>query len=299
MRSKGPLGTVNGEIIGVILKEVVRRAITTINHQRFSHEAKAKVVDYKPGKEDLVTSADVAAQQIYLKTLRECFPEFGIVAEEDDLSIPCTMQGTDVWFTIDPLDGTKAFVRRQSHGVGTMTSLVQDAEIVAAYVGDVFTREIYGFRPGSDKVHRINEFEHCHQLGPRIDRVRPLSDQHILLRDEPWMHSAQLQRMLPAADSSGRFKGTEITGGSIGISMARLWKGEVGAAVLRPGKQTPWDTYPVYGISRKLGFLFVTLGEDGYIDGEWEPKIVPEMLTLPREVLIIHESRMGEFVRQP
>ena len=51
---------------------------------------------------------------------------------------------------------TMAFVRRQSHGVGTM---VEQGRVVSAYVGDINTQEIYGYRPGSRAVHRITEYE--------------------------------------------------------------------------------------------------------------------------------------------
>lgn len=287
-------GPLNGDAVAVILKELVRRAITVISHQRFAHEAQGKTNELMPERDDFVTSADLAAQELYVECIRRCFPGFGIVAEEEHLAVPCTLYGTNIWVTIDPLDGTRAFMRRQSHGVGTMVSLVQDSEIVAAFVGDVFTREIYGYRPGADKVHRISEFEHRHQMGPLIDRVRPLRQQFLLLRDEPSKHSLAARALLGYGSARKRFGGFEITRGSIGISMARLWKGEVGAALIRPGAQTPWDLFPVYGISRKLGFRFLELGADGLTGREYVPEIVPRVQMLSTEALVVHESRLEE-----
>jgi hypothetical protein len=53
-------------------------------------------------------------------------------------------------------------------------------------------------------------------------------------------------------------------GASIGTWAARLWKGEVGALFLPSGNDTPWDSTPVYGISRKLGYEFLRHGDAGW-----------------------------------
>ncbi|MEY4723332.1 MAG: Inositol monophosphatase family [Candidatus Parcubacteria bacterium] len=294
MTQQQTFGPLNGDAVGIIFKELVRRAIVVINAQRFAHEVTAKETEYKPGQDDYFTTADTAAQDEYVDGIRRAMPGVGIVAEEDRLVQPCTLPGGDTYVTIDSIDGTKAFIRRQSHGVGTMISLVSGHEIVSAYVGDVFTREIYGYRPGSNKVRRHNEFEHRHELGPRINRDLPLAKQYLLLRDDPYLQPFEARKLIPSK-TSHRFKAIEITGGSIGISMARLWKGEVGGAVLLVGTQTPWDTFPVYGISRKLGFRFYFLDADGRPDGEWIPQIEPVLQPLTRTVLVAHESRLGEM----
>src|SRR6185503_21353335 len=82
--------------------------------------------------------------------------------------------------TVDPLDGTKAFIRRQSQGVGTMVALVDDGRVQSAYIGDVNTQEIYGFRPASSSVHRISEYETAERLEHSASQG---SEMTILLRD--------------------------------------------------------------------------------------------------------------------
>ena len=52
-----------------------------------------------------------------------------------------------------------------------------------AYVGDVMTREIYGYRPESEKVHRITQYNSGRTL--TIDTERSLCDQWLLLTTEP------------------------------------------------------------------------------------------------------------------
>jgi len=245
-------GTLTAPLVGVAMKEMVRRAINEIRRQRFIFEAQAKF-GYGGECNDLVTSADREAQRIYLKMLRECFPEFGVIAEEDELRLECG-SGRQLYFTLDPLDGTKAFGRRQSTGVGTMISLVEDGQVLAAYVGDVMTQEIYGYRPESDKVHRISEYSTGETM---VVAERPLSGGVLLSRDAPWKFSWGVDRF-----ARDHFKDIDIEGGSIGISFARLWKQEVAALLMGPSYETPWDSSPVIGICRQLDFVFLCV-EDG------------------------------------
>lgn len=281
-------GEINGHIIGHVLKEAVRRAMRAIQRERFVFEATAKVTAYNPDKADVVTNADKAAQEIYVTILRESFPQFGIVAEENDLSVECTVPGHELRFTVDPLDGTKAFVRQQSHGVGSMVSLMKDGEIIAAYVGDVMTGEIYGYRPGSTKVHRLTEagLSSCLEINP----ARTLREQRLLLRDEPGLYSPLVQQLVSRPKRLDG--GYEIGGGSIGIHFARLWKGEVGMTILRPGVNPPWDLMPVLGTSQKLGFEFRVL-TPGL---EQAPlRITHEVQHVEQEIVVFHESRHEEL----
>lgn len=276
------VAALNGPAVGIILKELVRRAIVTIRNERqvFDVSRKAAYGGAMNDMNDVFTSADRKAQEIYLKLLRECFPDHGIVAEEDALTIPAK-NGTTGYFTVDPLDGTKAFIRRQSHGVGTMVALVEDRHVIAAYVGDVNTQEVYGYRQGSRRVHRITEFETSEELAakPSIPAER-----YILLRDPERAYSPAGQQLI------SRFKSFEVEGGSIGTWLARLWKDEIGAALLPPGFETPWDSSPIIGISKTLGFAFYR--PDGNRNGweRFEPRLplVPERRA--HDMLVIHPA---------
>jgi len=273
------------------MKEMVRRAIVAIRARRFVFEATAK-----PGRggnlDDVVTSADREAQAIYLKTLRECFPDLGVIAEEDGLRVDCTAPGARMFFTVDPLDGTKAFVRKQSHGIGTMISLASEGEVLAAYVGDVMTREIYGFRPDSDKVHRISEFDYAETL--EISPNRTLARQNVLLRTAPHRYPIPIREIVDSAGRGSLFKGIDVASGSIGTGMARLWKGEVGGAALLPGADPPWDMCPIVGISKKLGFVFLRETAAGRL-AIFEPRVSAEATERPHAALIVHESRLAEL----
>lgn len=259
-------GNITPSLVGVAMKEMVRRAIHAIRNQRFVFDAQKKE-DRDGSMSDLVTSADLEAQRVYLRVIRNCFPNYGVIAEEQELRVPCGLAGQHLCFTIDPLDGTKAFARRQSAGVGTMVALLEGRKVIAAYVGDVMTQEIYGFRPESSKVHRISEFDVAERLEQRpVD----IEDAYLLLRDQPKNYPR------PIAALVDRFVGVDVEGGSIGISYARLWKQECEALLTGPYFATPWDTAPIIGISRCLGYRFLKIDAEGRVEElELQPPLEP------------------------
>lgn len=263
-------GAMNEHSIGIIMKELVRRAIRTIREERRNFEFRRKK-GYN-GQDDIVTTADRAAQDVYVSSLRECFPDYGIVAEEDELRDDA-QHDEELYFTVDPLDGTKAFKRGESEGVGTMIALVHESDIIAAYVGDANTEEIYGYRPESPEVYKISEYDYAEQL---VAPEKPLEQQYVQLREPPSEHSDDLERFV-----HGQFKGLTVETGSIGTKFAQLWKGVVGAIVLPPYHQTPWDIAPIIGISRRLGFRAHVL-EDG--------QLIPFDIAVERSVEYVSEE---------
>ena len=271
--------------MGIAMKEAVRRAIRAIRRRRVQFDVSEKETSGKAV--DYLTSADLAAQDCYLKVLTECFSWAGIVAEERNFQKE-TEYG--YYFSVDPLDGTKAFVRRQSHGVGTMIALAQEEQIISAWVGDVMTQEIYGFRPDSLKVHRITEYSEFELLV--VNGALPLKSQHVIFRSDPYQSGLRW-----SSCATDCFKDFEIESGSIGLTFARLWKGEVGAIVMKPGYATPWDRWPVVGISRKMGFIFLRRSLDERVREleEFDPVISTGMSREETHCLVIHRSRLEEF----
>lgn len=287
VKPAAPYGALTAEAVGVLLKEMVRRAIEAIQAQQFSFEAEQKTTSYS--ERDIVTSADFAAQEIYLKLIRECLPGVGVIAEEDELRIP-PAPGNELFITVDPLDGTRAFARRQSHGVGTMVALCRGDEVISAFVGDVMTKEIFGYRPESTKVHRISKYN----IGMRLEEPRdvPLSQRYLLLRDEPSSFSLHAQKLF-FGPTNRVFCSYEITSGSVGIQFSRLWKDEVAGIVIAPAEVTPWDFNPVYGISNQLGYVFLEIHADRLVQANLGA--LREFLGCPYEMLIVHARYLEEI----
>lgn len=276
---------VNSHLTAIFFKELVRRAMDEIRRQRFLFDATDKV-GYDGKMEDVFTTADTAAQAIYEKSIREALPGVGIIGEEG-LCIPCTLEGVDAYVVIDPLDGTKAYVRRQSHGVSTMVALVVNGSVVTAWIGDVNTMEIYGYRSESPKVHRLSDLRAAQDL-MLIERSDDPTEKYILLRESP----TDFPDIVAAAVND--FNKYHIDGGSVGTWFARLWKGEYDGVILNPGHETPWDSTPFIGISKKLGFVFLRPGANAW--EQYEPELVREVVEREHFTLVVHQNMMGRFL---
>jgi 3'(2'), 5'-bisphosphate nucleotidase len=101
--------------------------MNSINHEQFlascctiTRDAGALIMRYfsdgftATHKEDKspVTEADIAANTLIMKALQELAPDIAIIAEEDE-----TTQGAQrhrCFWLVDPLDGTRSFVRGES-----------------------------------------------------------------------------------------------------------------------------------------------------------------------------------------
>lgn len=283
------------------MREAVRRACVIIRRQRFTFTAEEKSVTYKTDV-DYVTSADKEAQDHYLDFLSRNFPKFGVIAEEDELFMPAK-EFIDYhdnaehffYFTIDPLDGTNAYKRMQSDSYSSMLSLIHSCprkginEVIAVCIGDPMTNELYYTRPESPRVHQLSmdgDQGRKLEFNPNVDHAKS----YLLTRDNQGNFSSLMQSLGNDPIEGLRFfKDIEIMGGSIGISYAKLWKGQCGGLILKAGTTTVWDTAPVYGICKKLGFVQLVNGPDGLRKEPFHITTVREEFP-QMETLVVHES---------
>ncbi len=89
-----------------VAQEAARKAGKTIL------ERQGQTSISKKGQNNLVTGADLAAQETIIKFIQEHFVGHSFIAEEQDLS--ANSGAADLWI-IDPLDGTNNFVHKIPH----------------------------------------------------------------------------------------------------------------------------------------------------------------------------------------
>ena len=283
-------GLITNSVIEHTMKYAMHEAITKIQACRSKFYVQTKT--NSDGSTEFFTSADTAAQNTYLSILKSCFPTFGIIAEEENISIPCTNKQDDIYWTIDALDGTNAHIDRMSEGIGTMISFVCNNEVKAAYVGDALTGEIYGFGPSSNSVYKIDNSGYT-QLLPNSTK-RPLYEGKTLLRRPVACHSRKLQQLLTPINKGGLCDQQIILGGSIGTWMAKLWTNEVTCAFLGTSCKPPWDTTPIFSISKMLGYEFFKVNNRN--------KLVNIKITCTKnpyqapEMIVIHKSNVPELI---
>lgn len=99
-------------------------------------------VEIKPDRTP-VTQADKEAERVMIELLRRAFPDYGFLGEEFGA------QGSkEIRWIIDPIDGTKNFVRRIPIWA-VLLALEEHGEITAGVVHNPVTGELYSARKGA------------------------------------------------------------------------------------------------------------------------------------------------------
>ena len=165
---------------------------------------------YAPGETDDVTSADLGAQSLYLDAFLGAFPAIQILAEEEDPRLGPVDEALP-YITIDPLDGTGAFLRRQNSGVGSMVALVHRDEVLGAFVGDALTREVIGYA-GSGPVRQYLGAEDVE--GEVVGPPSPASPGrgYLSLRQTPEAYSTTARALI------AKHRGVLVYSGSVGVA---------------------------------------------------------------------------------
>lgn len=286
--------TLNIQSISKKMRSMVERAIEIIR----TH-AHNPIPTYKLGyaqkagdtPDDFATQGDIEAQEMY-QVIITTDPEldgFGIIGEEG-LNLPCTLDGMNAYFTIDPLDGTKAYERKSSFGVGTMLALVINGKVVASYIGDVNTGEVYRWTEGNHATRT-----RFGQISVLAHNPVTLRKQYIVFKEATHKLSSVFRHLFGDGFDRPLFKDLEVASGSVGTMTARLWKGEIGALVFPIHYETPWDHTPIAGISYALDYVFLRydVGLNNFV--EEEPILFTEVTHRPDSLILLHRHHLPEF----
>ena len=121
--------------------EIARRAGALL----MEYFARGVKTEYKgTGTVDVVTDADRASEKLIVESLRDTFPDHGIVGEEGSRS---QSSGGYLWY-VDPLDGTTNF----AHGFPVFCvslGLVRNGEVIAGIIYDPTRNELFAAERGS------------------------------------------------------------------------------------------------------------------------------------------------------
>jgi len=123
--------------IGLVLAEIVEEAAGVI----LPFWATEFVVTQK-ADESPVTEADRAGERLILERLLERFPDVPVISEEHASEFGTPDAIGPRFFLVDPVDGTKAFVRRDPNFTVNI-GLIQDCRPVAGAVCAPATGEIW------------------------------------------------------------------------------------------------------------------------------------------------------------
>jgi fructose-1,6-bisphosphatase/inositol monophosphatase family enzyme len=276
--------------LGATMRSIIATTKRLIREKRFDFTRSDKPHWSGHGRE-AVTDVDPEVEAFVRDHWAMTFPDIPLIGEETYK--PGGAPVGDTYATIDPLDGTEAFIRKQSHGIGSMMAVVEKGRVIAVTMGEVISNETYHYLLDHPPL-RINDWS-GKSVELAIDTDRPLARQHLMCGLHPEDYSPLVQALIRKGSNGGLCKDIEIDKGSIGTRAARLWKGEVGALLMKPRTATPWDDTPVIGFFRKLGFVFYKLEPGAARFERFDPPLLTAPTAVTHESLVIHSSRVPEF----
>ncbi|CAA7617495.1 Archaeal fructose-1,6-bisphosphatase and related enzyme of inositol monophosphatase family [Candidatus Terasakiella magnetica] len=119
-----------------VVADIIRDAATSEVMPRFQNLSAGQIREKKPGQ--LVTEADVAAEQVLSRRLLDLVPGASVVGEEGVDAAPHLLHALDhpgtVWI-IDPVDGTANFAKGNPR-FGIIVALAVNGETVAGWIYD-------------------------------------------------------------------------------------------------------------------------------------------------------------------
>ncbi|MDQ2704990.1 MAG: 3'(2'),5'-bisphosphate nucleotidase CysQ [Pseudomonadota bacterium] len=194
-----------------------------------------------------VTEADRAAERIILEGLRSAFPDIPCVAEEEAAAGILPGDLGSAFFLVDPLDGTKEFVKRN----GDFTVNIALVRNGAPEIGVVYAPangRFFSARPG--RAERLE-----------LDAENGISRHAIQVRNRSrslTVVASRSHRTPETDDFIGKVDAAEIVSIGSSLKFCLLANGE---ADLYPrfGRTMEWDTAAGDAVLRAAGGLTTTL----------------------------------------
>ena len=197
--------------------------------EALTYYGKPLKVEHKGEQDEPVTQADRAVNELIVRTLREAFPEDGILAEES-VDTARRLNRERVWM-VDPLDGTKGFIA----GSGDFAVQIGLAVEGRALLGVVYapaTDVLYWAAPGVGAwVKRPN-------LDAERVRVSRQKDVKKMMLAESRSHRGP--RMDAVVRALG--VGAEVKRHSVGIKVGLLVERQCDLYIHLSPKTKQWDT---------------------------------------------------------
>jgi histidinol-phosphatase len=191
-----------------------------------------------------VTQADREAERLIVERLGRLFPDCGFLGEEFGDS-----GARDRRFIIDPIDGTKNFVR----GIpvwATLLALEEDGEVTAGVVHNPALGEMFWAGRGG------GAFRNGERVS--VSGIARLAEAHLLHSSlRPLRAAGYWERFARLVDATDRQRGF---GDYMGYTLVAEGKAEVYAEIYaEPDGLKPWDLAPCKILVEEAGGVFTDL----------------------------------------
>ena len=212
---------------------LIRDVAEEVVDPRFRDLSDGEVSEKKPG--DLVTVADHEAEELLTRALTGAYPDAVVLGEEasaGDAGLLDRFRTAEHAFTIDPVDGTKNFVKgSRDHAV--MVSEIRDGEVVRGWI----------WQPQHEQAYVAERGAGAWRNGERLTRPPVGERLHGVTARRSWIGRAL-----------GTLSALELTWVCCGVDYPKVVEGAADYALYR--RASPWDHAPgSLLLSESGGFL--------------------------------------------
>ncbi|QWC85790.1 inositol monophosphatase [Nocardioidaceae bacterium] len=224
-----------------MLQEVAAEVVTP----RFRALDEDEVSEKNPG--DLVTVADREAEELITARLRAAYPDAMVLGEEAvaaDASLLTRFAEAEHAFTVDPVDGTKNFVKGSpDHAV--MAAELQGGAVVRSWIWQPQHEHAYVAEHGAGAWRDGERLTRPDRTDTRAEDLRGVTSRR------SWLGRA-----------IGTLRALELTWVCCGVDYPKLVEGAADYALFAKAK--PWDHAPGQLLLAEAGGVVGTFTGDAY-----------------------------------
>ncbi|MFH0818444.1 MAG: inositol monophosphatase family protein [Patescibacteria group bacterium] len=177
-------------------------------------------------KRELVTKSDLDVDKFMVRKIKEAFPDYSILSEEEGFR---KKKNSDYMWVIDPLDGTTNYIMRHTYFCITL-ALLKKGEPILGLIYAPYTRELFVAEKGKG-AYRNEERMHVSNEGNLRDSFLTFA----------YSHDKSSLRRAVAAYQQFEFEARSMRHfGSSALELAFVAAGRVEAQIITPPVRI-WD----------------------------------------------------------
>lgn len=230
----------NGDLLPAVI-QLAHEAGTAIMQVYRSDFAVEHKDDHSP-----LTEADLAAQRVISRGLRDLCPELSLISEECELAPYAERRQWQRYWLVDPLDGTREFVKRNDEFSINIALIDQGQPVLGVVYAPALDLCYYANRQGAYKQQG--------GMPPQRIHARPLDLGNITIAASRAHPGQKIQAMLRHISSQHGAPQVINMGSSLKICLVAEGKADM---YPRLGLTAEWDTAAAQCILEQAGGMLV------------------------------------------
>jgi len=207
------------------------------------------IVEYKDDNSPL-TEADLKANEIICSSLKKLYPQIPIISEENKQIKYEIRKNWDYYWCIDPIDGTKEFVKKNDEFTVNIALIYQNRPVLGVV-----------YAPAIDEMYIAKEGEGAFKNGKRLPlKENKARDERLFVVSSKSHLSQETQEFINALDTK---KIEQVSKGS-SLKLCMVAEGEADIYP-RLAPTMEWDTAAADAIVREAGKMTYQFNSEEFL----------------------------------